>query len=298
MFTSVGLILIDRPINDSFIQKFGRDQSLKVSLQTRLIKGGPQDISPKPASCDSLGPQSAFSSASPLEILLSCWEADPPWRKSSTDGTILELAYHPLRMVAADWMIYLEVVFLNIKLFEYSSRIVPAALERIAVLHADISTLQAWLRRCMSTTQKIRYVLRTLRCHAPKDTKESDCAALIEDYEEISSLVETYNHRLETTISVATSLIQAFDCRRSLEQTENISRLTYLALGFIPLTFVAGLFSMNEQVAPGGKYFWLYFAVAIPLCIATFLVIQLPSMVIKAALAKDRLSQQRPKSMA
>jgi len=214
--------------------------------------------------------------ASPLETLLSCWQCDQPWESNINGLTLLSLAHHPLRMVAAEWMIYLELMFHSIKQYEYSANSVPAALEHIAVLQTDIHALQQWFRRSMSTSQKIRHAIRFLRYWASEEADKPSRAIMIEDYKEIASQIDTYTHRLETSVSIATSLIQAIDCRRSLTETENIARLTYLALSFIPLTFVSGLFSMNERVAPGGKHFWLYFAVAIPLCMAVFLVVRLP----------------------
>lgn len=83
--------------------------------------------------------------------------------------------------------------------------------------------------------------------------------------------------RLESLVSIPTSQFQAIDSRRSLIETIIISRLTYLALSFIPLTFVSGLFSMNDNIASGGKFFGLYFAVSTPLCTLVFLIVRPPT---------------------
>lgn len=108
--------------------------------------------------------------------------------------------------------------------------------------------------------------------------KDKEYSALVrEDYEQIALSVDAYSRRLETLMFVATSLVQAIDCRRSFTETTNISRLTYLALAFIPLTFVSGLFGMNDSIAPGGKIFGLYFAVSIPLCMLVFLIVHSPN---------------------
>lgn len=129
----------------------------------------------------------------------------------------------------------------------------------------------------MTTAHKIRYVIDFLR-HRVTNEEEKECSALLtEDYKYIDSSIDTYSHRLRSLISIATSLIQAIDSRRSLTETINISRLSYLALSFIPLTFVSGLFSMNDNIAPGGKLFGLYFAVSIPLCIMIFLIMHPPT---------------------
>ena len=190
--------------------------------------------------------------------------------------TIFSLSYYPLKIIAAEWMTYLELMYHSIKQYEYSPDTVLAALGQIATLNTDIYTLQRWARRSMATAHKIRYVIDFLKFRVTKNQDLQHSAPLIQDYEQIALSIDTYSRRLETTVSVATSLIQAIDSRRSFTETANISRLTYLALSFIPLTFVSSLFSMNDNVAPGGKHFGLYFAVSIPLSIIVFLIIHPP----------------------
>ena len=86
--------------------------------------------------------------------------------------------------------------------------------------------------------------------------------SLIEDYKHISTNINECGRRLESMLPVFTSLAQIMDSRRSFAETANISRLTILALTFVPLTFVSSLFSMNAINSPGGSYFWVYFVVA------------------------------------
>ena len=174
-------------------------------------------------------------------------------------------------------MTYLELMYHSIKQYEYSPNTVLASLGQIEILTADIYALQRWSRRSMATAQKIRYVIDFLRYRMIKDEDMEYRAILIDDYEQIASSIDAYSRRLEAMVSIATSLIQAIDCRRSLTATINISRLSYLALSFIPLTFVSSLFSMNDNIAPGGKLFGLYFAVSIPLCILVFLIVHPPT---------------------
>ena len=102
------------------------------------------------------------------------------------------------------------------------------------------------------------------------------CNELIEDYEHIASTIEIYDRRLDATVPIVTSLIQIIDSQRSLQETANITRLTYLALVFVPLTFVASLFSMNDKITSSAQYFWRYFAVAIPVCALVLFIARLP----------------------
>ncbi len=76
-------------------------------------------------------------------------------------------------------------------------------------------------------------------------------------------------------VSVVTSVLQITDTRRSLKEAANVTRLTYLTLLFVPLSFVASLFSMNGDVSAHDLA--IYFAVALPLCAMVFFVTRLPT---------------------
>lgn len=155
-------------------------------------------------------------------------------------------------------MTYLEVMYHSTKHYEYTQDTVPAVLEQIATLNTDLIALQRWSRRSMATHLKIHSVISFLEHHCPKDRDGGTCRLLIEDYKHIASSLDIYSRRLEAMVPIVTSLIQIIDNYRSLIETANLSRLTHLALVFVPLTFVSGLFSMNETVKPGSKAFWIY----------------------------------------
>ena len=200
--------------------------------------------------------------------------------------TLFSLSYYPLKMIAAEWMTYLELMYHSIKLYEYFPGNVQLAMGQIEILITDIYALQQWTRRCMATAHKIRYVIDFLKHRVTEHKDMEDGALLTKDYKHIGLSIDNYIRRLEGLVSIATSLIQAIDSRRSLTETTSISRLTYLALSFIPLTFVTGLFSMNTSIAPGGRLFGLYFAVSIPLCILVFLVVRPPKSTLDALAAR------------
>jgi len=288
---------VDPPISDAFVQGVQSTEKLQeLTLQTRLFQGGFQDV------CHSLAfPEKTLSTSGPSpssarENLIWYWSHVQPLQSDAKGLPLFLIAYHPLRMVAGEWMIYLELMFHSVKQYEYSPVTIPAALEQITTLHTDIHSIQRWLRRCMASTQKIRDVLYFLRHRCSVHDDQQRCAPLIEDYKQIASSIDAYSHRLESMISIATSLVQTIDCRRSLNETKNISRLTYLALVFIPLTFVSGLFSMHESIAPGGYRFWVYFSVAIPLCAIVCLVTWLPSVFLWTSTSFKRVSMLNTKS--
>ena len=268
--------------------------SSTLTLQTRLFQGGFEDFLSGSSFFDHIDPEIGPPRSSPLESLIFYWGITQPQGFDAKCPTLFSLSSYPLRMVAAEWMTYLELLYHSIKQYEYSPNNAVAALGQIAILNADIYALQQWTRRCTATAHKIHYVIDFLRCRLTEDDDKEYSALITEDYKHIASGIDTYSRRLETLVSVATSLIQAIDSRRSLTETINISRLTYLALSFIPLTFVSGLFSMNDNIAPGGKLFGLYFAVSVPLCIIVFLIVCPPTStpaVLAARLWRSRAIQ-------
>ncbi|KAL5313483.1 hypothetical protein ACEPPN_019216 [Leptodophora sp. 'Broadleaf-Isolate-01'] len=150
----------------------------------------------------------------------------------------------------------------SIKLHEYSTAI-TAGTNILTHLDSDLRSLETWGRRQMQNVAKLRHIIRFLNFHIASEIEPGEYAALVEDYEHIITMIDTYGNRMASMIPVVASLVQIADTRRSLKEAENVTRLTNLALFFIPLTFVTGLFSMNNDISAQGMK--LYFSVAIPL---------------------------------
>ena len=268
-----------------------------MTLQTRLFQGGFEDFLCFSSFPDKLSPETGPPRSSPLESLIFYWVIKQPEGFDVTCPSLFSFSYYPLKIVAAEWMTYLELMYHSIKQYEYSPGNAQPAMGQITLLNADVYALQRWTRRCMATAHKLRYVIDFLE-HRVKEEQDIECSALlIEDYNQIASSIDSYSHNLEGLISIATSLIQAIDSRRSLTETISLSRLSYLALSFIPSTFVSGLFSMNDSIAPGGKLFGLYFAVSIPLCIIVALIVHPPTTTLADIAARIWRSRAIQKSV-
>ena len=52
---------------------------------------------------------------------------------------------------------------------------------------------------------------------------------------------------------------------RSISEAKSVKALTTVGIVFIPLAFVASLFSMSDPFRPGERLFWMYFVVSVPL---------------------------------
>jgi Mg2+ and Co2+ transporter CorA len=154
--------------------------------------------------------------------------------------------------------------------------------------------LQGWRRRSMLSQKKVSSVIRLLRSQESSSTTANSCLELlISDFEYINANIKDAGRRLESMIPVVTSLVQIVDSRRSFAETENISRLTVLALVFVPLSYISSVFSMNPINAPGSQYFWVYFAVAIPVTLFVVLIARPPGKEILALLHWIKSRKQR-----
>jgi CorA-like Mg2+ transporter protein len=245
----------------------------RYKLKSQPFQGGFEDfLEPTPYSKDVCSNTFRLPKTSVLEDLVSYWGGETPHSFKADQPTLLSLAYFPLRIVAGEWMVYAHTWSTNIKPYEYSTNI-AAGTTSLDKLDADLRTLQSYGRSHIQSMLKLRYIIGAVQSHNASEPSPESYTAIVEDYEDISAVMKMYYNRLESMIPVVTSMVQIADTRRSLKEAENVTRLTILALLFIPLSFVAGLFSMNSEVSAAGLK--LYFSVAIPLCILVFAVSRL-----------------------
>jgi hypothetical protein len=98
------------------------------------------------------------------------------------------------------------------------------------------------------------------RCDCPLHDSPS-VNAMREDFIRILSYMEEYDRRIERLTSVVTAVISIGDSQRAREQSMSVaSRFTVLAVIFVPLSFIASLFSMTdniENLEGTMKWYWI-----------------------------------------
>lgn len=280
-YPKIGLILVDISLDHSFIVKSQDYPGTKeVALQSSLFQGGFENFLPDTFLHDNVLTSGNWH-RSLFEGIDFFWKNEQPQEFDTKNPSLISLSYYPLKVVAAEWMTYLQVMYHSTKEYEYVPNAVSGPMEQLEILNNDLSALQRWNRRNMATAYKLRYVNAFLKSCCDHHRNICSCTGLMDDYEHIASMVDSYNRRLEITVPIVTSLIQIIDSQLSLKEAANITRLTYLAMVFVLLTFVASLFSMNDTITSGNYFFWLWFAVAIPLCALVFLIARPPAKMFK-----------------
>ena len=258
-----GIILLDPPITDEY--KFSdKAGTVSVSLPSEPFLGGPEDFglfdSEKPLEqC-----QEALHHRGMLDQLVHHWMNASPTSFDPSQPTLQALSYYPLKLVAAEWVSYIAVMSFALKRNEASD--VSSDLQAdLTKLSLSIKELQGWRRRVLATMEKIRQVIQYIHLPDSSGSCSEDWAALREDYDFIRTRIQEHSDRLESMIPVVTSFIQLIESRRALWETANVTRLTVLAIVFVPLSYIATVFSMSDKFGPGGSHFWVYFAFAVPI---------------------------------
>lgn len=253
-----------------------------MSLEPRLFLGGFEDF---------LSPSSFLENEtrqlerlSHLEDLVVYWTKTRPPGFDPNSPSLLSLAYHPLRIVAAEWVVYMGLLSRTVRQYEYST---TTSVENgtLAKLDLDLRALQVWTRRCTQSSTKLRFAVMFIESKNLAGTDKEGYDMVREDYKHLAAMVERYSDLLDNKIQVVTSMVQIIDSRRSLKEARNVTRLTNLALLFIPMSFVTGLLGMNDHI-PTQALIW-FFGLAVPGCMIVFFVAHLPEM--RSSLLAERI---------
>jgi hypothetical protein len=276
------LALVDPPVRNAFfVDERGKQRAkLPIDISSGPFQGGYDDFMPSTSySNKSVNIVRGSPRISLFDDLIYYWRKELPNIFEPQAPTLLALSYYPLKIIVAEWVNFANLMHYAVENLEYSIEGLSVTASELQGLESNIRTLQGWRRRTASSLNKMRSLAReveSLRSDSPfSETWES----LIGDIEHVVSRIDIYGRRFDAMVPVITSFIQIVESRRSFAETKSITRLSYLALIFVPLTFVCSLFSMSGDLAPGKQEFWIYFAVAIPLVAVVFLVARLSTLV-------------------
>lgn len=200
---------------------------------------------------------------------------------------IFSLATGPIRLIIEEWQMYSLIMGRYVKSYQYSTKNIQVRLSKFE--SEDILELYRWRRRSQRSLHKM-HVLKWFIESSSKLTEGncekplSEAEALLKDITYIMDQIKQNGQMLESMIPIMTSIVQLMDSRRSMIETIFVKRLTYIALVFLPLSFVATLFSMSEPFSVAGSGFWIYIVTAIPLLLFVLAASTLHNPVVRATL--------------
>lgn len=135
-------------------------------------------------------------------------------------------------------------------------------------LEVTIQKLHSWRRRFPIFRTLLSEVLeKSIKRETFVQGSENHVLDLRRDFEILLSNIEHLQLRADRIMTVVTAVMSIEESKKAFEQNRSLARLTWLAVTFIPLSFVSSMFSMNGDLSSLRQSFWIFFAVAIPLTI-------------------------------
>jgi hypothetical protein len=270
--------MVDPPLRTTFFadERERREETIPFILQPRLFQGGFEDFL-SPPTYSSIHQMTSPGRLSLFDDLIYYWKKERPPVFNPASPTLASLSYYPLKIAAAEWVSYIHLLAYSVEHYERSIEDPPISAAELPKLEFYMRNLQSWRRRSMNSASKFHSLASFVKFASTDLPGPEIWAPLVRDCEHIAAEINSFGRRLEALTPVVTSFIMIVESRRSFLETTNVSRLTYLALVFVPLTFVSSLFSMAGDTAPGAKDFWVYFAVAIPVLALVFLIARPPN---------------------
>ena len=194
------------------------------------------------------------------------------WSRAATDAQILsaqsDMAMSAIflkKSVASNWNVMLEFVWAKLSEFERDVRSPTVSKKEIQQDPLDqlteiLTAVGLFRRRLFWYLDEVESNLRSVGITVDKESDDEGKELLL-----VLERLQRFNVKVESLTSVVTGILTVRQADISQKEAKLVSRLTFVALVFIPLSFTASIFSMGGNFLPGSSLFWVYFAAAVPI---------------------------------
>jgi len=204
------------------------------------------------------------------------------YRKTCATDPFLTL-YEGYRIIASEWLVVNEYVKRELTNIERHLEKKDLKESTFQELEQHLKELYRIRRRCSKDHDLV--VEAASQCEKrgqylwprSKGTSDGNSDAfkfaeqhtqdLEDDFKYVLSNMSTTISRIEKDISLLMALVAISEGRQSLQENRGISFLTLVATIFLPCETVASVLGIQTQYAPGARYFWMLWAVALPLTV-------------------------------
>jgi hypothetical protein len=93
-----------------------------------------------------------------------------------------------------------------------------------------------------------------------------------DDYDRLTRSMSALAGIIGARQALEETRLQKEETMRALREAKTTKTLTVIAMAFAPMALTSQWFSMRDLFQPGGKAFWVYFAVALPFTLFVFMV--------------------------
>jgi hypothetical protein len=263
---SIAIILLDPPVGNRFL--VGPAKTPRT-MHSSLYRGGYVDFHPAPTNrlVEEVTNSPQLTRESALDDLLYYYTtAEPPTTYDYTSPVAISGALK--RYVASHWMVQLQYSLDLLLKYEntyhracffasVSSTLIQNALRDVQHLNDRVACWCDQVDRSIDQFKASR-TLGSFPGQSGNDEAQDDFSHLLHQLQRL-------NARAQTVIASMTGLI-------SIIETMRMKELSLLAMIFIPLSLVSGVFSMQGEFAPGKSSFWMYCVAGLSLVAIVFMV--------------------------
>lgn len=205
------------------------------------------------------------------------------WTSQLSLSEIQEIPQDPLMLfkkalmaVCAEWYTLLKYATTRLTQLEWELEN-PGLQHREGGLRTTIQKLHSWRRRLpifrTLLLELLEKVVKQTSSRNITSPPSANCLTeLQQDCENLAATIEQLQLRADRIMSVVTAVMSIDESKKAFQQNRSLARLTWLAVFFVPLTFMTGLFSMQADLTALGRTLWIYFSVATPLTAIALLV--------------------------
>lgn len=190
------------------------------------------------------------------------------------------LAFPTLYTICAEWLIVCDYVKARLSQIEWEiekpdifrekekddvrskSQIIADSLQRLHTWRRHIPVFRDMVTEAID--QALPAAARLISPSKTVDEAAKTFKDIKPDFDRILNNLKELQDRVDRLTAIVTSEINIEDSNQSREDNHNLTRLTWLATTFIPMSFVSAFFSMNESVAELKYTYGWFFLTAIP----------------------------------
>jgi hypothetical protein len=174
------------------------------------------------------------------------------------------------RLVASSWMVVNEYLNREFSTIEHMLEKQEAG---IRDLEAHLKSLYVYRRRCLMYHKLISEAReqcqkrgkQSWHKHSKSDAAIENANDLQEDFAFLQRKMQDTGLRTEKNINLLTALVAIGENKQGIVENHAVARITLVAMVFLPFSTVAAILGMPGNFAPGSDYFWVFWAVVLPL---------------------------------
>jgi hypothetical protein len=200
---------LDKVLGRIYFYKKDKKQSADpVFLQLQPVQGGLRDfltssVNSTVVDIQMLGP----SRISMFDDLTYCWILERPPAFDSTSPSLLPLPYCSLKVAAAEWRNFVNVVRYSAEDYESSIESLSFSFADTQKLQTYLRYLQSWRRRCRGSVSKTSSIAKFVDSPSIVSSDPEVWTLMACDYEDIAIDTQIYGRHLEVISPYTTSIV-------------------------------------------------------------------------------------------